>query len=147
MWCLILKCSFHYQVHKINTRRDSMTSYQRKKVRLTNMLVTLMVVYLLCNIPRVFNEVTKLLFNYTYAEYVAFTNLLVIANSSVNYLIYCAFGKSFRQSFVNLFFHCGKCKCDNCTRLENNDELDGNACDCFRGMNVIAKSKAISTPG
>lgn len=54
------------------------------------------------------NSFTNNILGVTYTEIVSVTDFLVSVNSAVNYLIYCAYGKSFRQSFVKMFCKCGK---------------------------------------
>jgi len=108
-----------------------MTPYQRRKIRLTNMLITIVAVYLICNIAKVINEITKLLIGKTFTEIVTVTNFLVTFNSSVNYLIYCAFGRTFRQSFVNLFLKCGNqvCNCSACLSARHQQRNNTTAVD------------------
>lgn len=72
------------------------------------MLVVVVVVYVICNIFRVVNSFTSNIFGVTYGEFVALTDFLVVFNSAVNYLIYCAYGQGFRDGFVKMFCHCGK---------------------------------------
>lgn len=100
--------SFDFQIHTKNAKRETLTQNQLKEIKLTNMLIVVVLVYVICNIFRVINSFTTNIFNATYGELVALTDFLVSFNSAVNYLIYCAYGKSFRDSFVKIFCKCGK---------------------------------------
>ena len=73
------------------------------------MLVTVVMVFILCQVP-------ALIYNMAYAMGTAtetsaswsalsiLRNFLVNLNSAVNFLLYCSLGQKFRQTFVRTFF-------------------------------------------
>jgi hypothetical protein len=86
--------------------REKLSRHQLKKIKITNMLITIMVFFMICNIVRFLNMILLLSNSTVYAEQFGVPNLLITVNCAINYLIYCAFGKSFRQSFTNLITSC-----------------------------------------
>jgi len=102
----ILIFSFIKQVRQHGKTRKKLTGMEAKNMKLANMVVAIVMFFLLCNIVRV--VFIGLSYHGT-NNYVELTPLWILAidiNSSVNYIIYCLFGKKFRQAFISLFSAC-----------------------------------------
>lgn len=75
--------------------------------RITLMLITIVVVFLICITP---DAIMSTFFGYGYVEannlvkgVREFTDMLLAVNSAVNFVIYCAFSKVFRDTFISIF--------------------------------------------
>jgi len=78
-----------------------MTSVQTSEVSLTKMLLTVVLVFYILNMGNcaiVIIGIAAEGFKNVYQEVVS--NVPILINSSVNFIIYCAFGKKFRSAFV-----------------------------------------------
>lgn len=95
---------------------------QVSRNRVTVMLITVIIVFLICITP---DALMSTIFEIGYAEednlgrgIREYTDLLLAVNSAVNFIIYCACSKLFRQTFVKLFFlRCGRRTIDGVTCL------------------------------
>jgi len=107
------------------------------------MLVTVVFFYLVCNLIRSVNLVLFGIFHITYAEQFPIPTLVIVFNCAINYIIYCAFGKTFRQSFINLFFTC--CKSSRSIRPIGRSGRTNYTCkQCHPNNNITDSHKAPS---
>lgn len=93
-------------------RRD-MNVRQDRENNVTIMLVSVVVVFMICQIPALIYNVAFAInvenVHKIYAWQVLSTvrNFMVTFNSAVNFILYCAFGQKFRRTFGKTF--CAKC--------------------------------------
>lgn len=96
----VLNVKIYRAVKRANCSRASLTNQQETELNVASMLVLLVSIFLACNAPAFFVNVLELIDK----DHEAFkigtqvSNLLVCANSSVNFVIYCIFGKKFREN-------------------------------------------------
>lgn len=90
-----------------NKERQRLSRLQRREIGLATMLLCVVVVFFACNLlPLVINiiELFDIQINPVLLTcLIATSNLLVIINSSVNFIIYVTFGEKFQRLFLLLF--------------------------------------------
>lgn len=103
--CLVLA------VKRSRVQQRTMNVRQCRENNVTIMLVSVVVVFMICQVP-------ALVYNIAYSVNVAQTsslsweilsivrNFLVTFNSSINFILYCAFGQKFRCIFIKTFCQC-----------------------------------------
>ena len=90
---------------KVNTRT-------RKENGLTIMLIAVIVVFMICQVPSIADNIfmvtlsPDLLYSPVFVKITCISTLMVITNSAINFYLYCVFGKKFRRVFCRIF-----CKC------------------------------------
>ncbi|XP_011428314.3 sex peptide receptor-like [Magallana gigas] len=82
----------------------------RKKHRITVMLIVVIIVFIICMIPDAIMS-TFLGFGYHEEDYLAraireITDLFLLINTAVNFVIYCAFNSIFWKNFKSIFCSC-----------------------------------------
>ena len=100
-----------YAVHK--SKQKCKTLQQKKPpkgVDVTIMLIAVIVIFLICQTPYMVSVTMRALMpdvinSVAFIKFDTVTTLLIILNSSVNFLVYTLFGKRFRAKFLQLF--CG----------------------------------------
>ena len=81
--------------------RQLLTKTERKEINLAKMFICIAVIYLTCNLPfLVCNGHEGFIPDFQVSTLWYVGDLLVIVNSSVNFIIYCLFGKKFRDVFL-----------------------------------------------
>lgn len=92
-----------------NTRIKMSTSAS-KEANLTVMLIAVIIVFLVCQLPSVADNILWTMFESKHLNcsihYIRFTtvsNLMVVVNSAINFILYCLFGKRFRKVFIKIF--------------------------------------------
>lgn len=97
--------------------RTAMTRQELKKINVTKMLLTVVVIFVICWLIPMIN----IYINFhiiPYAENTFITIYFTTFNSSVNCIIYGIYRKTFRESFFNLLKSCIGCKNVN-QKIEN----------------------------
>lgn len=100
-------------INAIRTSRASrvqMSSSAVKENNMTLMLVSVVVVFLVCQLPSIADNILWTALNSyqqrcnaTYIKFTTISNLMVIFNSACNFVLYCLFGKKFRRVFCKVF--------------------------------------------
>ena len=86
------------QVKQANKSRQFLTQSQKSENSLSIMLLVVVGVFLICNTLFLVNIIAKFVTGSTAVFGVdSMRNFLWIVNASVNFTIYCAYGKKFRQ--------------------------------------------------
>lgn len=67
------------------------------------MLLCVVVVFFLCNILALVNNVLEAFYGSPLDQVVATSDMLITVNSSVNFIIYVIFGERFKRVFLKLF--------------------------------------------
>jgi hypothetical protein len=91
------------QVRRANKERQRLSRLQKKEIGLATMLLCVVVVFFLCNILALVNNVLEAFYGNTLDQVVATSNMLITLNSSVNSFIYVIFGEKFKRLFLKLF--------------------------------------------
>ncbi|KAG8227500.1 hypothetical protein J437_LFUL002389 [Ladona fulva] len=102
----VLNAAIYRQVRRANRERQRLSRLQKKEIGLATMLLIVVVVFFLCNLLALVNNVLESFYGIIVDQLVKTSNLLVTVNSSVNFIIYVTFGERFRRLFLKMF--CGK---------------------------------------
>ncbi|GIY77573.1 FMRFamide receptor [Caerostris extrusa] len=89
-------------VRRANKERQTLSRKQQGEFSLAMMLLCVVVVFLICNILALVINIIEY-FDIFLLPLVRVSNLLVTVNSSVNFVIYCIFGRKFKRTFLVLF--------------------------------------------
>ncbi|GIY11039.1 FMRFamide receptor [Caerostris extrusa] len=89
-------------VRRANKERQTLSRKQQEEFSLAMMLLCVVVVFLICNILALVINIIEY-FDIFLLPLVRVSNLLVTVNSSVNFVIYCIFGRKFKRTFLVLF--------------------------------------------
>ena len=96
-------------VNKARATRHSISSSSTKDTNLTVMLIVVINVFLGCQFPALVDNITVAIFGTEIlqcsVEWVRFTtisNLLVVINSAINFMLYCILSKRFRRVFLKI---------------------------------------------
>ena len=91
--------------------RNLPVSGEEEEQNLTLVMIVIMLIFLVCQTPAFLNQLLPLILGedayvcgQAYYYYYHISNLLVSANSSVNFVVYCVFRKQFR---ARLWAFCG----------------------------------------
>ena len=86
---------------------------RRKDDNITLCIVVIVCVFIVCQTPALFNQIFWALFQPAEREcgrfhfyYTKFSDLLVVVNSSCNFVVYCLFGATFRRIFLSTVCCC-----------------------------------------
>ncbi|XP_068081537.1 FMRFamide receptor [Anabrus simplex] len=102
--CLaVLNTAIYRQVRKANKERQRLSRLQKKEIGLATMLFCVVIVFFLCNILALVNNVVEAFYCISIDQLVKTSNLLITINSSVNFIIYVIFGEKFKRLFLKLF--------------------------------------------
>ena len=108
-----------------NARLATLSQDERKELRLAVMLMTVVVVFQICNLPPLICNILEVVYENVEAEFAVWpfltqtANLLVTVNSSVNIFIYMTFNNIFKRVFL-------QCLSDNfscCYGSEGSDSI------------------------
>lgn len=91
------------QVRRANQERQRLSRLQKKEIGLATMLLCVVVVFFLCNILALVNNVLEAFYDRPLDQIVATSDMLITINSSVNFIIYVIFGEKFKRLFLKLF--------------------------------------------
>lgn len=114
-------------VRRANHERQILSRKQEGEFSLAMMLLCVVIVFLICNILALIINIIEY-FDIFLSPLVNVSNLLVTINSSVNFVIYCIFGRKFKRTFLILF-----CKYP-IQRTSFNDSIQGSTWIRFRTM-------------
>ena len=114
MSLIYLSCRLSHAVRELEQRKTRQRVPVRQtctpKDHITLCIIVIVVVFLLCQTPALINQIFWAALDNTEREcgkfhfyFTKICDFLVIANSSVNFIIYCLFGKSFRKIFIDAF--------------------------------------------
>ena len=97
-------------VNHAKATRDSITSSNSKETNLTVMLIVVINVFLGCQLPALVDNMMVAIFgvetlncSVQWVQFTTISNLLVVINSAVNFILYCTVGKRFRKVFLRMF--------------------------------------------
>lgn len=93
----------YQQVRKANRERQRLSRSEKREIGLATMLICVVVVFLLCNLLAMVNNIMEAVYSKINDYLVKTSNLLVTINSSVNFIIYVIFGEKFKRIFLLLF--------------------------------------------
>ena len=103
--------TLNFDVQGPNRRRR-----RRKDDNITVCVVVIVCVFIICQTPALFNQIFWALFELAERDcgrfhfyYTKFSDLLVVVNSSCNFVVYCLFGKTFRRTFLSTVCCCCSC--------------------------------------
>ncbi|KAK2149745.1 hypothetical protein LSH36_438g02034 [Paralvinella palmiformis] len=92
--------------------KQVVSSKQRNENNLTVMLISVVAVFLVCQISSIFDNIfmatleADVLNTEPFIELTCISSLMVITNSAVNFYLYCVFGEKFRRIFCQMFCRC-----------------------------------------
>ncbi|KAG8186389.1 hypothetical protein JTE90_026807 [Oedothorax gibbosus] len=112
-------------VRRANVERRTLSRKQEGEFGLATMLLCVVCVFLACNILALLVNVVEY-FDVFLPPLVWVSNLLVTVNSSVNFVIYCIFGRKFKRTFLVVF-----CRYPT-RRVSINDSFQGSTWIRFR---------------
>nr|BAO01090.1 neuropeptide GPCR A40 [Nilaparvata lugens] len=98
-----LNAAIYRQVRRANRERQRLSRLQRKEIGLATMLLCVVVVFFLCNVLALVNNLLESFYEILIDELIKLSNLLVTINSSVNFVIYVIFGEKFKRLFLKIF--------------------------------------------
>ena len=97
-------------VNRAKATRHSITSSNSKETNLTVMLIVVINVFLACQLPALVDNMMVAIFgleklncSVDWVRFTTISNLLVVVNSAVNFILYCTVGKRFRKVFIKIF--------------------------------------------
>ncbi|XP_069114718.1 FMRFamide receptor-like [Argopecten irradians] len=103
--------------HQMSVGSSKTPKVPPKEPNLTIMLIAVVMVFLVCQLPSVIDNILWTIFDVNelncslhYIRFTTLSNLMVVINSAINFVIYCMFGKRFRRVFVKMFIPCKKNK-------------------------------------
>ncbi|XP_063441179.1 FMRFamide receptor-like [Mytilus trossulus] len=90
--------------------RIKMSTSASKEANLTVMLIAVIIVFLVCQLPSIADNILWTIFekgqlhcSIHYIRFTTMSNLMVVVNSAINFILYCLFGKRFRKVFIKIF--------------------------------------------
>uniref|UniRef100_A0A1B0CRX1 G-protein coupled receptors family 1 profile domain-containing protein n=2 Tax=Lutzomyia longipalpis TaxID=7200 RepID=A0A1B0CRX1_LUTLO len=99
----ILNALIYAQVRRANRERQRLSRTEKREIGLATMLLCVVIVFFLCNVLAMINNIMEAFYDTTNDYLVNTSNLLVTINSSVNFIIYVIFGEKFKRIFLTLF--------------------------------------------
>jgi hypothetical protein len=94
-------------VNKLKTRKAELTGHRCPEDHITLCIIVIVFTFVICQTPALINQILWAVTDHTDREcgkfhfyYTKISDVLVVINSSINFIIYCLFGKSFRTIFV-----------------------------------------------
>merc|ERR1719357_1132464 len=105
----VLNSLMYLDVRRSNARQSTMSSNEKSEMRLAVMLMTVVVVFQICNIlPLIVNILEG--FGKAIEGVTQVSNMLVTLNSSLNVFIYIIMGEKFKRAFLQILAGSG-CHC------------------------------------
>ena len=104
-------CLIH-AVKKSQKQQKDMNVRQSRENNVTIMLVSVVIVFMMCQVPAAVYNVAYAIDLQTVKTRLGWSilstvrNFLVTFNSAINFLLYCAFGQKFRRIFMRTFCQC-----------------------------------------
>lgn len=94
----VLNTKIYLAIKRANRDRSSLTQNQESEMNVATMLVILVAIFIACNLPGFVVNCLELVHNTPYFHVaMSLSNILICFNSSINFVIYCTFGKKFRE--------------------------------------------------
>lgn len=97
-------------VRKARATRNCMSSTNPKDTNLTVMLIVVINVFLGCQLPALIDNIVFAMFQHEqlqcsvhWVRFTTISNLLVVLNSAINFILYCLLSKRFRRIFLKIF--------------------------------------------
>ncbi|XP_061189954.1 FMRFamide receptor-like [Saccostrea echinata] len=108
----ILNIQLMRAVKNAKKTRNRMSTNAAKEANLTIMLIAVIVVFLICQLPSIADNILFTIFDQGvlqcslhYVHLTSISNLMVTVNSAVNFILYCVFGKRFRRVFIKIVYY------------------------------------------
>ncbi|ESO93404.1 hypothetical protein LOTGIDRAFT_161976 [Lottia gigantea] len=100
----VLNCFILKELMRMQKRRSGTNIHEENEANLSLVLVLIVVVFIFCQTPGLIAQfdIFDLI---TFLKWLAVSNTLFVLNSAVNFLIYTAFGRKFRQTLLRVFRH------------------------------------------
>ena len=90
-------------IRQIKKKRETMTGHRSRDDHITICIIAIVCVFIICQTPALINQIFWAIrspecgsFHFYYTK---ISDVLVVLNSSCNFIIYCLFGQSFRKIF------------------------------------------------
>ena len=100
----VLNILIYKTIRRAHQQRSiAMNQEQEQDFSIALMLMSVVVVFLFCNTVRLVFRMAKFVGYRIDADIGLVSNVFLVFNSSVNILLYCMFGKKFRQEFFKIF--------------------------------------------
>lgn len=93
----VLNTKIYMAVRKATRDRSNLTRHQESELNIASMLTLLVAIFIACNAPAFIVNCLEVIETPHFQVAATFSNLLVCFNSSINFIIYCIFGKKFRE--------------------------------------------------
>lgn len=97
-------------VQRARARRNYISSSNMKDTNLTMMLIVVINVFLGCQLPALVDNIVFAIFDHQilqcsvhWVKFTTISNLLVVFNSAINFILYCLISKRFRHIFFKIF--------------------------------------------
>ena len=94
-------------LHRLRSRKEMLTGHRVKQDNVTVCIIVIVFVFILCQTPALINQIFWAALAERYREcghfhfyYTKISDVLVVFNSSANFVIYVLFSKSFRKIFL-----------------------------------------------
>ncbi|XP_054159648.1 FMRFamide receptor-like [Oppia nitens] len=99
----VLNTKIYLSVRIATANRTELTRARQRELNLASMLTLLVAIFIACNAPAFVINCLELIKPDYLAVPTMFSNVLVCLNSAINFLIYCIFGKKFREKLKEVF--------------------------------------------
>ncbi|CAG2109208.1 unnamed protein product [Medioppia subpectinata] len=99
----VLNIKIYLSVQMASNNRSELTRARQRELNLASMLTLLVAIFIACNAPAFVINCLELIKPDYLALPTMFSNVLVCLNSTINFLIYCIFGKKFREKLKEVF--------------------------------------------
>lgn len=94
----IINTLIYLKVRKINRHRQQMNWMEIRELKIATILFAIVIVFLCCNILPLILNIVEAIHNEIDTRIVKISNMLLTLNSSVNFLIYVAYGEKFYKN-------------------------------------------------
>ncbi|XP_062616345.1 FMRFamide receptor-like [Saccostrea cucullata] len=131
-------------VRQSRIQRKDMNVRQSRENNVTIMLVSIIIVFIICQIPAlIYNlawaiDIQTVKISCGWNVLSTFRNFMVTLNSCVNFILYCALGQRFRHTFIRSF-----CRCLILTENGNSFRYVNSAMMASSSMNTYAKYRLV----
>lgn len=98
-----LNTKIYQAIKKANRDRSSLSRVQDNELNIAYMLVLLVAIFVFCNLPAFIVSILEHFRPPFLNEMTNLSNFLVCFNSSVNFVVYCTFGRKFRERLFQTF--------------------------------------------
>lgn len=107
----VLNTFLIFAVKRSQQQRKDMNVRQSRENNVTIMLVSVVMVFMICQLPALIYNVAFAVNGFVVHVYgwqilSTIRNFMVTFNSAINFILYCAFGQKFRRTFIRTFCRC-----------------------------------------